>query len=315
MGNPHYNVCPLLSTMFFVAPLGSSLRSASSAMLSKRPKPYDERLAAPKRLAANVRGMFARNTVSARQTQTLINDMASASVRHLPAPVADADGEQCARRLRRKMMRSSLWPKEFLAKVRVLDRVTGAEVWDEVAILLPLEVIEMLFKFGRRDVLLGRSNMDPESLAVLNEHGPDFFGFGLHCDGVPHSWDREESCEVLTISFPGLSGIWRHLRIPLCAIPHSSFSENTWDDLMEPVSWSLRHAHAGYHPRKNHELGDLDAARQKLAGKPLAVRSALVEVRGDWKMLAETFHLPRWNEKGGICWTCECTLDQVACAH
>ena len=280
-------------------------------MYSKRPKPYDARLAAPKRLAANVRSMFARNTTSARQTQTLINDMASANVRHLPAPPADADDSNCARRLRKKMMRSSLWPKEYLARVRVLHRVTGEETWDDIAMLLPHEVIEMVFKFGKRDVLLDRSQMDPESVEVLNEHGPDFFGVGLHCDGVPHSWDREDSCEVVTMSFPGLGGAWRHLRIPLCALPHSSFSENTWDDLMISISWSLRHAHGGYHPADNHERGPLDAKRARLAGQMLRIRSALCEVRGDWKMLAETFHLPRWNEKGGICWSCECTLAEV----
>ena len=284
-------------------------------MLSKRPRPYDERLAAPKRLAANVRSMFARNTLSARHTQTLINDMKSANVRHLPGEVADADDVNCARRLRRSLARSSLWPKEYVAKVRVLDRVTGDEIWDDVAMLLPLEVVEMMFKFGRRDTLLSRSHMDPESLELLNEQGDDLFGIGIHCDGVPHSWDREDSCEVLAMSFPGLGGIWRHLRIPLCALPHSSFSENTWDDLMVPVAWSLRNARAGYHPWKNHERGDLDATRKKLAGKALAISSALCEIRGDWKMLAETFHLPRWNEKGGICWSCECTLEQVACAQ
>ena len=52
----------------------------SDAMLSKNTRPYDPSLlATEQRLLANVRDLFASNTLSANRAQELINDVASAS--------------------------------------------------------------------------------------------------------------------------------------------------------------------------------------------------------------------------------------------
>ena len=159
--------------------------------------------------------------------------------------------------------------------------------------------------------------MDPESLEVLYEcrrlaGDPDMQGIGLHCDGVPHSWDRDESCEVFSVSFPGITGKWQDLRIPLFALPHSAFGPHTWDDIMDIVAWQLRYLWRGVHPEEQPDGAELtERARRQKAGTPLGVRSCAVEMRGDWKMFADALHLPRWNEKGGICWSCTCRVSQV----
>ena len=266
-----------------------------------------------------MRQLFASNTVSAQRTQLLINDMAAAGVKKLPAKVQDHKSSNLAKNLRRRMQKSSLWPKNYDAQIRVLNRFSGEEEYQTVPMLLPLELSELLWKFGDPEILMSCENIDPQSLDHLREcsakAGVSLHACGLHCDGVPHSWDREESAEVVSINFPGLPDPWKNLRLPLLALPHSCFSEHTWDDLMEVIAWSFRCMHSGFHPTLRHDLQPLDSTRQKLAGEKLQCRSCLVEVRGDWKMLAETFHMPRWNTKDGICWSCDCRPDEVACTY
>ena len=41
------------------------------------------------------------------------------------------------------------------------------------------------------------------------------------------------------------------------------------------------------------------------------VTGFLVEVRGDWKMMADIFRMPRQNTGYGICWHCNCKLEAV----
>lgn len=298
---------------------GSSAFDKASMSFSKRPKPVDDATPAAKRLCANVKDLYASNEVSARRAQSLINDMHSASVKHTPAPAMNLNKNNLARKLRRTMLGATKWAPDYLAKVRVLNRFTEREELQTIAMQLPHEVVAVIHELGDAVKLREEVSMDPESLEHLlrckaSSGIQDMLGFGLHCDGVPHSWDREESCEVFSISFPGLGGAFKNLRIPLFSIPHSSFSENTWDDLMEIIAWSLRFLWQGKNPTQTHKNQPFsETYRKKRAGKDLGLHACLVEVRGDWKMLAETFHLPRWNEKGGICWSCSCTNKEVVC--
>ena len=51
--------------------------------------------------------------------------------------------------------------------------------------------------------------------------------------------------------------------------------------------------------------------RKRASGRPLPIRTALCEIRGDWKFLAECFHFNPWNANEGICWKCRCTPAQL----
>lgn len=54
-----------------------------------------------------------------------------------------------------------------------------------------------------------------------------------------------------------------------------------------------------------HDGGSLDKARQALAGRPMAARAALVQLRGDWDWNCKWFGTPQWNEGSGMCWLCK----------
>jgi len=217
-------------------------------------------------------------------------------------------------------MKTSKWPKDYYAQIRVLDRTTKEEVWQWCPLMLPLEILDMMMEFGDRATLLDTSCMDPKSLEVLAQArgetgvGNSLLGFGLHCDGVPHSWDREESCEVFSANLPGVGGRWRNLRIPMLVLPHSAIGENTWDDVLEVLAWSMIWARQGRRPPQRHDNAPWlasEKARARQAGASLRWAAVVVEMRGDWKMLKETFHLPGWNERGGICWDCTCKVAEA----
>ena len=290
-------------------------------MLSKRQKPYDANaLPAPKRLAANVAHLFASNTISANDFQTLANDMASASVETLPVPARPL-GANVARDARRRLLKRSQWVKPYLATIRMLDRA-GNEIDGDVAIDLPHEIVDMMLRYGNKKTINSTARMDPATKRLYEiccalANGDDLTGVGLHGDGVPCNWDRSESAEVLSINLPGLDGKWKGMRIPLTALPHWSIGPHTWHDLMEIVAWSFRALFDGYFPTKRHDQTDFrsdESHRKKLAGREMLGRGALVEIRGDWKFYAETFEFPRWNAKkdgGGICWSCTCKKDQA----
>ena len=139
----------------------------------------------------------------------------------------------------------------------------------------------------------------------------ELLGLGLWIDGAPYNWDRSESLEIVSLNLPGLEGKHSNMRIPLVAIPKRFVAtDETFHDLMEIVLWSLRQLAVGTHPVRRHDNEDWhsdDINRQKNAGKPLRIKAALVEVRGDWLMMKEVFNLPAWNEKSGCCWLCAAT--------
>ena len=54
-----------------------------------------------------------------------------------------------------------------------------------------------------------------------------------------------------------------------------------------------------------------EACRQRMAGQPLGCKAILVEIKGDWELYADVLHLPRWNNKEGICFLCKATKEHL----
>ena len=176
------------------------------------------------------------------------------------------------------------------------------------------ETIAVLLKHGVGEKLLETASMDPLSLAHLHtceaDAGCKLLGFGIWGDGAPTQWDRSESIDVLSVSFPGIPG-FENLRIPLVALPHSRTCKETWTDIFEVIKWSLIILSTGNWPTERHTgdaWNDTDKARK--TARPL-LRACLVEVREDWKFAAEVFGFPQHNQGDGNCWKCKCTPLQV----
>ena len=183
---------------------------------------------------------------------------------------------------------------------------------------LPLELVEMLAKFGDKATLLDTAGMEPrtqEHLEVVKAEigAEELLGLGLWIDGVPYNFDRSESIEAVAMNLPGLTGKWKNMRLPITAIPKPYVATGeTMHDICAIILWSLRHLALGVHPCCRHDgepFGPEDRHRKSVAGTPLRLRAALVEIRGDWLMMKEVFNLPGWKEKTGCCWLCKATPD------
>ena len=185
-----------------------------------------------------------------------------------------------------------------------------------MAFLLPHELLAALARNGDAEVLHDTSHLDASSRTHLlgcveRVGGGPVVPLGLWGDGAPCNWDRTESLELLSLNLPGQGGRWRTLRLPLTGLSRRNVAPHTFDDLIRVLVWSLEALAAGCWPRTRHDGGawlqPADGRRARRAGQPLGTRAALVEVRGDWKFLKETFKLPGWNTLSGICWRCSCT--------
>ena len=113
-----------------------------------------------------------------------------------------------------------------------------------------------------------------------------FLGLGLWCDGVPWNYVRTGSLEVFTLNFPGFGGATKNLRAPVTCINRRRVQkEQTFDDILEIVAWSLKAcalgrmpaARPGNQPWRRRE----DRRRQKCSGDDLPLVAVLAEVRGD----------------------------------
>jgi hypothetical protein len=248
----------------------------------------------------------------------LLVDAAQPGSQPYASRVAVTSGSNSMRGFRRKLLRKSLWPDKYYAQIRVRDPRTDTEVASCCSFLLPHEVVDMLMQLGNENLILSRDCMDPLTAKhldkVIGDSGTVIAGTGLHSDGVPCNWDKTESVEAFSFSLPGLGKKWKHLRIPLVAIPHSRLSQHTFGDISEVLAWSYTYAYHGFWPASRHDgtpFWPSDAKRGAKAGGKLHLRSALCEVRGDWKMFQAVFRFPTHNSSAGICWKCKCKKSQV----
>jgi len=81
---------------------------------------------------------------------------------------------------------------------------------------------------------------------------------------------------------------------------------DTKDDIMSAVSWSFQLLAAGMFPMTRHDEEkwlSTDCWRKKKAGLSIP-KGILVEVKGDWAFMKDTFRFPQHNELNGCCWLC-----------
>lgn len=287
-------------------------------MLGKRVRGYGDEVPEQQRLRANIADLFLTGDISGARAHSLFADAQAAQAGNVE-DMAQATSNPY-RDLIRRMRRKSKWPSHYLAPVRVFNPRTQQEEVANIAFLLPHEVVACMHRRSVSSKFLSAEGLDSEGKqhldAVSRELGLESpLPLGLWSDGTPCNWDRTESIEAFTLNFPGLTGQHDVIRIPITAVrKRHVIKQKTFDDILSIISWSFQFLALGTYPSQRHDQDPWqsgDAARKKLAGKPLGCQGVLVEVRGDWKMFKETFRLPGWQGKKGCCWFCPATLDDI----
>lgn len=290
-------------------------------MFGKRTLPYNpDSLPPARRLRANIRELFASNTLSGTRVQSLVNDMADAGADGIMDLRRGVSGAHSARFLRGRFMKFNQWPPLYWARVRLKDPRSEAVAAEWLAFLLPHELVETLAKYSDPAQLCYTGGLDAVSLghyATCREGACTLpmLPLGLWGDGVPVNWDRTESVETLSLNFPGLMGRMRALRIPLTAVSRKQIVPESWHDIMQVVAWSFQHGAAAVRPLARHDgtawLQPSDSKRAQSAGLKMQVSMCMVQVRADWKWYGEVLHMPKHNTASGLCWKCTCTPEQV----
>ena len=145
-------------------------------------------------------------------------------------------------------------------------------------------------------------------LQMQDDHQCTAIALSVWMDGTPCNWDRSQSLETICFGFPGLGGANSSLRIPITVINKKhGVKWQTMHSILAVVAWSMQCMGAGFWPSKNH-LGDAfgpqERQRTRMANTSLGYRAFLVEVKGDWALLADVFRFPSWRSKDGCCWLC-----------
>ena len=133
-------------------------------------------------------------------------------------------------------------------------------------------------------------------------------------DGVPVSWDRNESIQCWTWHLPGLvSNDHRAMRLPCTVVPKHKCLLKTMDFVFQLFGWSLQCLFHGKFPEVAHDGAPFqDGYRKRLAGQAMGFRALLLEIKGDWEFYSDVLHLPRWNNTEGICFLCKATKEHVS---
>ena len=293
-------------------------------MLSKHGQQWrDPELPAAARLQANIDALASANLVSASRTESLLEDAQAAGVRGLKRCLrkdssAKKFSRNTARAWKRRVLKTSHWPKHYYFQGRLWDPKTNTIKSEEICIDLLHELVHTMFDLGKEDVLLDTQCLDRIGKELLEkmkvELGTDkVMGLGLHGDGIPCNYDRTESVFAISVNLPGVGGKWQNMRIPIVVLPKSRVCAETMHDVFEVIAWSLRHLLAGCWPNCRHNgepWNATDKARSKQQGS-LGIKAALVEVRGDWEFYSQVFGFPYHNETDGICWRCPCKRNEV----
>ena len=301
----------------FVAFLLLAVQAA--AMFSKRGLPDLEGCAHHKRFRRNVADLFLSNDVSAHRAVNVFNDARLAGACGVyDIARGSNDRKHANRNLIRRLLKGTGWCRPYYALVRVWDPKSQTEVRKWLPFLLPHEIVWCLLQKKLKETLLQTQGMCDESLKHISSVFPpaqDMLGIGIWSDGCPCNYDRTQSLEVWTVNLPGLLGHSAEFRIPVCVLQKRFMvKHNTADDICSILSWSFQCLAQGVFPKARHDTTSWkpgDTWRKKRAGKKIGLKGCLVEVRGDWKMLQETFRLPSWASKENICWRCSAKPSDV----
>lgn len=294
--------------------------SAQATMFSRASQPASSSTARPEvTFQDDVADMYAESLISAQRAAKLLNKAANAGVKGISRKVRKLVGKNQARDYTRQRLKHNKWPDYYFFNCRVLNRRNLEEYTAAVPMLLPLEILEVLWELGVPSALLKEDNLDSDSKSHMRWMREQLsvdqlLGFGIHGDGVPCNYDRTESVVMISINLPGVSGRNGRMRIPLVVLPDHAISGNTYDDIMEVFAWSMRHLLIGSRPTCRHDGSPWktsDRRRLQVAGTKLDFQACLNQVRADWDFMGKCFHLPFHNVKEGCCWLCNVKRNQV----
>ena len=231
-------------------------------MESKKKLPGPQEVPKAKRFRANLSDAFLSGDESGQRTHSLFADAMDAGA----ANVSDLAGNHqpglhSARDLLRKKLKEHQWPKLYWASILCWSEKEQKEQEELLPFLVPHEILYQFNEYSDISEFGNLESLPREDMAIL-QRGADILKteaeklvpLGLWMDGVPCSWDRSQSLNVLTLSFPALQGPKRNIRIPLFGLrQHCVVKHRTMDAMVTVLCWSLECLFLGVMPSHRHD--------------------------------------------------------------
>ena len=289
-------------------------------MWHKRHRSQDDAAPAGKRLRDNIADLYSSGDVAGDRAQSLFRDagefargLGSHEMQDLRGSASTGAAKNANRDLQRRLLKRSHWPPPYIQEVTSWSVKQKEEVQQKMAIMLPHEIVGVLSEVSDPEVMCQNAALDGTNMAkhavIYEAMQCPFVSISLWGDGVPFSWDRKQSVEVWTLSFPGLiKKEYRDIRICLTAMPHRCTLKATQDDVFKILAWSFQALATGRYPCQRADgtpFLEAEGWRKKRAGQEL-LRGAVIEIKGDWKQLQQCFSVPGWmsSPRKPICWRC-----------
>ena len=137
---------------------------------------------------------------------------------------------------------------------------------------------------------------------------------GLHGDGVPIQGRMNQSTlDFFTLNLP-CSDTFQSQRVPICCLETKyNAGEQTCQAICEVIAWSLKKLGEGKYPTERHGgqpfSSTTDKERQKMSGKEMPAKAALIEMRSDWDWNVKWYGAATHNTKVSCCWLCSAKPD------
>jgi hypothetical protein len=206
------------------------------------------------------------------------------------------------------------------------------DVPTRIEIFLPHEIFPSMAKTWSTEALCLGDRLETDPLGeVLKQWAanPDvaFEGevgkvgaFGIHYDGCQYTSGMRagggKSVKIFSTNvISAASEDVRQTRVPLAVLSKGRLCQcgcggfHTLQLIFEVLAWSFRLLRGGIAPDRRHDgspFTAMDQARRIPPGTDVGT-AALVQVRGDWEALVETFRL-RYYGSEYFCWQCNATL-------
>ena len=291
----------------------------SKAEMFGKKRHADEDQSPSKRLASNLRDLYGSGQINSERMATLLRDAADGGNDSCYYHSMRRAGEKGlrARALNNAMMKDSSWPPLLVHKI-TFKGPDDTEAKEDVAFLLMHEVLWRLWEQSSPQCLASSQALDEVASVKAMQLKHDwkathFIPLSFWGDGVPVSWDRGESIECFTWALPGLADeAHRAVRFPFCVVPKEMCCQATYDEIFKVARWCLTALSIGRWPE---QLPDgepfQEPMRKKMAAQPLGFQAGVVQFKGDWEFFGNVLHLPRWDNKAGVCWLCQAHKDDI----
>ena len=168
--------------------------------------------------------LFLNSKLAGQDAEQLQNEIADCGVTGFKRKRTSGENKtnpKAARNMLRKCLKHSQWPPISVAEIRTYHPKMQMEILQDMAFILPHELLFALGDFNSVDKL---TTLDGAATSVKNhcQAAAELLqcpvaAMGLWCDGTPFNWERTQKLGTFADQFPRFIWVEQNLEVPCCS--------------------------------------------------------------------------------------------------